>query len=155
MLLCMGLLLACQPQYDTRQYMDYPAGWPKAEAALFDFQLPDAQPRNVYLHLRNSNDYPFSNIFLITELESPDGWVLQDTLEYAMANPQGEWLGKGFFDLKESRLWWLENEELPSGIPLRIRIRQAVRQNGRHHGMDTLPGIFSVGFSVEPIKTTD
>lgn len=153
--LALGVLSACQPNYDTRQYWDYPNGWPKENPAEFDFQLPDDQPRNVYLHLRNNNDYPFSNIFLITELESPSGKVLEDTLEFAMANPQGAWLGKGFFDLKESRLWWLEAAELPAQTPLRIKIRQAVRQNGQQHGLDTLPGIVTVGFSVEPLKTTD
>ncbi|MGC6480573.1 MAG: gliding motility lipoprotein GldH [Flavobacteriaceae bacterium] len=150
-LLCIVFMAACQPAYDTRQYIDYPSGWPKDQAALFDFQLTDEGPRQLYLHLRNSNDYPFSNIFLISQLKSPEGLIVQDTLEYAMTDAQGAWLGKGAFDLKESRLWWLEKAELPVGVPLQIYIRQAVRQNGEQHGLDTLPGIVSVGFSVEPV----
>ena len=63
------------------------------------FDLSDSsfeeKPYNFYIRLRNDNSYAFTNIFLICTLKAGDEFVLQDTLEYAMAAPDGSWLGKG------------------------------------------------------------
>ena len=54
-----------------------------------------SSPTNLFLYLRNNDEYPFANIHLITTLENPIGEKLIDTLSYTMATPDGEWLGKG------------------------------------------------------------
>ena len=65
--------------------------------------------------LRNDNTYPFANIFLIASLTAGGELVTQDTLEYAMAAPDGKWLGTGFTEVKESKLWWKEGVVFPAG----------------------------------------
>ena len=75
--------------------------------------------------------------------------MLQDTLEYAMAAPDGSWLGIGFTELKESKLWWKKGIKIPTERPVQIEISQAIRVNGSATGVTELKGIVSVGISIE------
>ena len=109
----------------------------------------DSIPQNLFVRLRNDNSYAFSNIFLICTLKSGDQIVLQDTLEYAMATPDGSWLGSGFTEAKESKLWWKEAVVLPSDPQLTVEISQAMRNNGEALGVSLLKGIVSIGVSIE------
>ena len=105
--------------------------------------------KNVFIRLRNDNTYPFANIFLIASLTAGGELVTQDTLEYAMAAPDGKWLGTGFTEVKESKLWWKEGVVFPAARPLKISISQAVRNNGVAEGVSKLKGIVAVGISIE------
>ena len=115
----------------------------------FSIEQPIAAPATIYLHLRNNNTYPFSNIFLRINRIENDSLVAADTLEYAMATPSGEWLGTGFSSVKESKLEW-ESGWTPQGPPpYVIEIAQANRASYQINGDERLPGIVSVGVSVE------
>ena len=61
------------------------------EAVVFELNnaLDTKKPNNLYLYLRNDNSYAFTNIFLICTLKAGDQLVVQDTLEYALAAPDG------------------------------------------------------------------
>ena len=118
---------------------------------------PDSiNPYNLFINLRNTNDYKYSNLFLIVEMDYPNGKTVKDTLEYKMADPNGKLLGTGFTDVKENKLWYkgykepfVFNEMGEYGI----KIQQAMRQNGQVDGIDNLEGITDVGFRVEQTKT--
>ena len=117
------------------------------------FKVPEgivnSSKKNIYLRLRNNNDYPYSNIFLLASLRSGEDKIYHDTLEYAMASADGSWLGSGFSEIKESKLWWKEGVILPNEEPLIIEVSQAVRNNGEEKGLGKLKGIISVGISIE------
>jgi hypothetical protein len=66
-----------------------------------------------------------------------------------MAAPDGKWLGTGFTEVKESKLWWKEGVVFPAARPLKISISQAVRNNGVAEGVSKLKGIVAVGISIE------
>jgi len=51
--------------------------------------------------VRNNNEYPYNNLFLIVSLNQPGGKVLVDTLEYQMAYPDGSLMGTGFQTLRK------------------------------------------------------
>ena len=84
-----------------------PNGWRLDQPAVFTIQENLSSPVDLYLHLRNDQAYPFSNIFLVATIKSKDSLIESDTLEYAMAKPNGEWLGTGFSSVKENKLWCL------------------------------------------------
>lgn len=109
----------------------------------------DNNPQNLFVRLRNDNSFAFANIFLICTLKAGDNLVLQDTLEFSMAAPDGTWLGTGFTEVKESKLRWKEGVVIPMGKPLLIGIGQAMRKSGTTNGISTLQGILSVGVSIE------
>ena len=117
------------------------------------FKIPSSalkeNPQNLFIRIRNNTEYEFSNIFLIATLKAGDQQVLQDTLEYAMAAPDGSWLGIGFTELKESKLWWKKGIKIPTERPVQIEISQAIRVNGSATGVTELKGIVSVGISIE------
>ncbi len=73
----------------------------------------------------------------------------RDTLEYELADSKGNWLGDGFTEVKESRLWWKEDFIIPKGEKINAVIEQAVRSNGIENGIENLEGIVAVGLSIE------
>jgi gliding motility-associated lipoprotein GldH len=75
-----------------------------------------------------------------------------DTLEYAMANPDGTLLGDGFTDVKESKLFYKENFKFNKKGAYKIRIQQAIRQTGKVSGVKELNGITEVGFRIENLQ---
>jgi len=117
------------------------------------FELPekvfDDSIKNIFIRLRNDNSYPYTNIFLIVSLQAGEKIITKDTLEYSMASPNGEWLGSGFTEVKESKLWWKEGVIFPKERPLFINLSQAVRNSGAVEGVSKLKGIISVGISIE------
>ena len=128
--------------------------WPASQKVNFEFpKLDSIQQFDVYLNIRNTNAYPFSNIFLIAELEYPFGKIKVDTLEYKMANPDGTWLGTGIGSIKESKLTYLENFSFDESGTYKLSVSQAVRNNGDTQGVSQLEGITDVGFTIE--KTTN
>jgi gliding motility-associated lipoprotein GldH len=78
----------------------------------------------------------------------PNSEVVSDTLQYAMAKPDGEWLGTGF-DVKESKLWYKENVKFPSSGNYKVTVQQAVRKLGNVQGDQALDGITDVGITIE------
>ena len=89
----------------NRQYYYHshvlPQGWHKDQLLSFTFpKLDSLESYGLQFILRNTEKYPYSNIFLITTLQAPNGKAYIDTLEYAMATDQGEWLGDGITGVK-------------------------------------------------------
>ena len=145
-----GLLASCNTDAVMSDTHSLPNYWDKNDTIAFSIpQLDSLKQYNVFLHLRNTNDYRFNNLFLIVSMEFPHGKTIQDTLEYRMAKPNGEWLGEGIGSLKESNLWFKEGVAFPEEGTYQLRIMQAVRNNGDVEGVTKLEGITDVGFSIE------
>ncbi len=112
-------------------------------------QLDSLKKYNLFLNIRNSNEYKFNNIFLIVSMNFPHGKTVTDTLEYRMANPDGSWMGQGIGNVKENKLWYKENVSFFEDGIYSITIGQAMRNNGAVEGVTKLEGITDVGFSIE------
>lgn len=132
---------------DSRALQGY---WDKNDKIEFVIpELDSLKNYNIYLNIRNSNDYPFSNLFLIVNMEFPYGKTVTDTLEYRMANPDGSWLGSGLGSIKENKLWYKENVSFFEPGEYKLSIEHAVRNNGEVEGVSQLEGITDVGYSIE------
>ncbi len=118
--------------------------WDKKAEQKFDFNIKDAQnPKNIIFVVRNNNDYPYSNIRLIVNfLDKKTKIKSTDTLNYILAKPSGEWLGKGFGDTKEILFQYKLNYKFPGNGDYSIGIVQAMRN-------DNLPGIEDIGVKLE------
>ncbi len=150
----LGTLAACESNMVVGEMHELPGYWDKDE--LIEFNIPTLDSINkydVFLHLRNTNDYPYNNIFLIASMEFPFGKTVTDTLEYRMAAADGSWLGTGIGSMKESKLWYKENVIFFEEGSYTLRISHAVRNNGEVHGVTQLPGITDVGYSIEMVKS--
>lgn len=103
--------------------------WSSADSK--NFKVPVKTPGQkftMYFILRNNNDYEFSNIYLFTELKSPDGKIVADTLEYQVAYPTGEWMGFGMGDIKQNTLVYKEKIALEDSGLYEINVKQAMRE---------------------------
>ncbi|WP_026451181.1 gliding motility lipoprotein GldH [Aequorivita capsosiphonis] len=124
--------------------------WGATEVAEFKLPEMDSLKRyNLFLNIRNTNEYKFNNIFLIVSMNFPHGKTVTDTLEYRMANPDGTWLGQGIGDVKENKLWYKEHVQFSEDGNYTVDITQAMRNNGDVEGVTKLEGITDVGFSIE------
>lgn len=147
--LCL-LLLACDEKRVFDQYESLPGQWHRDSLVSFRLMAPDTtNAYNLFINVRNNSKYNYSNLFLITNMNFPNGKVISDTLEYEMATPSGEWLGTGFGELKESKLWYKENIRFTEAGEYVIDIQHAMRQNGETDGVEELEGITDVGFRIE------
>lgn len=145
-----ALLASCDSKRIYDEYRSLPNGWHKDSVVSFTFQNPDSSKvYDLFINIRNNNEYPFSNLYLITEMNFPNGKTIADTLEYEMAYPNGDWMGEGFADVKESKLWYRENVRFNEVGGYTLNIRHAMRKNGKVNGVEVLEGITDVGFRIQ------
>lgn len=147
------VLNSCDSNRVFDEYKSVPNQWQKDSVIAFKITPQDSiSPYNLFVNIRNTNEYKFSNLFLIVEMEYPHGKTVKDTLEYQMAKPNGELLGEGFTDIKENKLWYKGYEKpfvFEENGEYNIKIQHAMRNNGEVNGVDKLEGITDVGFRVE------
>jgi len=105
--------------------------------------------KNVFINIRNNKDYEFSTLFLIAKIEFPKGTKIVDTLEYEMTDALGKWLGSGYTDIKENKLFYKENVLFSEKGDYKFSIQHATRSMDDIHGEKPLKGITNVGLSIE------
>lgn len=146
------LFFSCDKKRVFDEYKSVGKAWNKDSIVSFDLPEVDiTKPYNLYVNIRDNSDYPFNNLFLIVSMEQPDKITKVDTLEYAMADEEGNLLGDGFTDIKESKLVYKERMKFKAG-KYKLHIRQAVRQTGKVTGVEKLEGITEVGFRIEKLQ---
>ncbi len=145
--------LSCDRNRVFDQYQTVSETWEKEEKVSFVIpKLDSTKTYNLFINIRNNNAYKFSNLFLISEMKFPNGKVITDTLEYEMASPDGKWLGSGFTDLKENKLWYKENVAFKEDGEYIFTVEHAMRKNGEVEGINSLEGISDIGFRIESTK---
>ena len=121
--------------------------WNKKAEQIFEINITDAQhPKNIIFVVRNNNDYPYSNLRLIVNFSDlKNKKTVTDTLNYVMAQPNGEWIGKGFGDTKEILFQYKLDYRFPENGKYSIGVIQAMRN-------DNLVGIEDIGIKIETAK---
>ena len=148
-LLCF-VFVSCDSNQVFDSYKTVSNGWPKDEVVEFEVIPPDTlNAYDLFINIRNSSEYKYSNLFLIVEMDYPNGKVQKDTLEYRMTTPEGDFLGTGFSDVKENKLWYKQGEVFKESGTYFIKITHAMRRNGTVSGLENLEGVLDVGFRIE------
>jgi gliding motility-associated lipoprotein GldH len=148
LILVVILFFSCDKKRVYDEYKSVGSAWHKDSIVTFNLPELDSTKRyNLFVTLRDNNNYPFNNLFLIVGIEMPNGFTKVDTLEYQMANPDGSLMGDGFSDIKENKLFYKENVRFRGKY--KLNIKQAVRENGKVPGVTALGGITEVGFRIE------
>ena len=149
------LFISCDEKQYFSEYKELDGTWKKKDTLRFNFEQSDTiNPYHFFLNVRNNNDYPFNNLYLIVSMKEPgkNPIIKVDTLEYQMANPDGMLMGEGFSDIKESKLWYLENHKFKKQGKYKVEIVQAVREIGKVEGVSDLKGITEIGLRIEKTK---
>lgn len=149
--LVMMFVISCDSNrvYDSYQSVSNQS-WNTNDTLKFSFNILDTVSKNnLFINIRNNSSYAFSNVFLITQMQFPNGKNVVDTLEYEMADATGKFLGTGLTAIKESKLFYKENVVFNSSGEYTFMIQQAMRKNGEIEGLNSLNGVTEVGFRIE------
>ena len=148
LVLLSSLITACGSQAIFEDQVDLPEGiWSESEPVRFTFQITDAyKPYSLNLHLRNSLDYTYHNIYFKYYLRNAQGEVLQESLEERLLFEvaSGSPLGDGLGSVKEISYMIGEPYHFIDTGQYELSIEQYMR-------IAELSGILSVGASVVPI----
>ena len=124
--------------------------WDREFRPAFEFEITDTiNKHDVFIDVRHTGEYPFSDLFLFVDLEGPGGRALRDTVECLLADPTGRWYGKGlgfiFADRYQAHVLYKLNNRFPASGRYSIKLEQAMRT-------EVLEGVLDVGVSVERSK---
>lgn len=138
------LMTACNENVVYESNQRIPGNeWSRFDTHRFEVEIDDTvNAHNLLINVRNTGEYPRSNLFLFVSASSPSGAFTRDTLEFILAEPSGKWLGKGFGSVWQNRFYYRRNVRFPErGIYL-FEFEQAMR-------FDDLPGILDIGLRIE------
>jgi len=137
------IFVSCNTNTIFNQNVELPSqGWFKNNAVAFSINIPDSLTNYDFgLNIRNTSKYRYSNLYIFLITEFPNGNISRDTIECVLANNEGEWLGKGWGDIKENRITLKSGLRFPLTGNYRFLIQQAMR-------VDTLMGIHDIGLSL-------
>lgn len=104
------------------------AAWDRNQIAKFEVDITDTTSYyNVFVNLRNAGQYNYRNIYLFTQIKSPDGKYARDTAEFILADGRGNWQGKGIGDIWEYQFPYKQNVMFPKKGSYIIELEQAMR----------------------------
>lgn len=117
--------------------------WNMKQQLGFDFEIPDTLTKyNFYFNVRNTDEYPYSNLYVFFHTKFPNGKMGNDTIEFPLADAQGRWYGKGQGDVHDCRLIFRKGVRFPLSGKYHMDVEQAMR-------MEKLPGIIDAGIRIE------
>lgn len=138
------LLVACQNSviYQNQKAIS-PDGWHYTDSVIFNIEIKDTLAlHSMYIDVRNTTDYSYSNLFIFLDIEFPDGRILRDTLECVLADRRGQWTGRGFGALRFNRFLFRDDVWFPASGMYVFRLTHGMRE-------ETLSGITDAGIRIE------
>lgn len=117
--------------------------WNIDSLAVFTMPVTDTvSAYNLYINLRNTNDYQFQNLYLFVDVIAPNGASIRDTFECYLADDHGKWLGKGKGKIYDNRFLYRQSVKFSTKGDFRIQLQQAMR-------VDDLNGLANIGVRME------
>jgi len=120
--------------------------WKSDDIKTFSFDVTDTiSPVNIYVNLRTTTDYPYSNIYLFMYSLYPNGNSNKDTLEFLLAKPDGEWLGENSGTVVEFKGMIASGGRFSTAGTYKFQLQHAMRE-------PELTEIIDVGIRVETME---
>ena len=138
------LLTSCDQNrvYEKNEEIDN-ARWDISQKVRFEVPVQDTLSKhNFYINFRNSGNYPYSNVYIFINTIFPDKKLARDTVEFFVASPSGEWLGKGSGNVWESQVLFKRGVIFPDTGLFVFEFEQAMRDT-------ILEGVMDVGLRIE------
>ncbi|MEZ5046147.1 MAG: gliding motility lipoprotein GldH [Chitinophagaceae bacterium] len=144
------LLQACLQSSVYEKHIDIAKfQWNTKDVCSYDIDITDTTAQyQIFLMLRHTDEYNFSNIILKIETQAPDKTLTSVTTDIPLAEDNGKWLARGMEEIYEHKMPLTKN-----GSPLvfnqkgiyNISIQHIMRENPLDH-------IMSVGIRLEKIN---
>ena len=147
--LMLALMGACSDGVVSADMTVLPAeGWRIKRVVQHAFDIQDTtQTYDLELIVRHRQEYPYSNLLLVAQWVTPDGSTQMDSLALDVADAQGRWLGSGQGASITTKWLIKENQPLKAGRHV-LRLRQVMRSLGSLEGLDPLPAVDAVGYTL-------
>lgn len=147
-----GFLLLCMACAHTDTFSEFHSfpeiEWKQSEIVRFEAPVSDTSNLyNLFIEIRNNNQYPFANLWLFIDVKMPDGTVRSDTIEISLADVYGKWKGTGIGTYSLSHLF-KEKFQYPDTGTYVYTIRQGMRS-------EVLNGISEVGLRIETVHSSN
>ncbi len=124
------------------------AHWAVTDKAILEVEVTDTvSQHNFILNVRNTEEYPYRNLYVFVKTKFPNGKSSRDTVGVVLADATGQWVGSGSGFLSSSShhsnaIMYHYNKRFPISGTYQIEIEQAMRT-------DTLIGIRNIGLRIE------
>jgi gliding motility-associated lipoprotein GldH len=104
--------------------------WTYLNKLRYDVKIDDEKiAYNLYMNLRVTADYKYSNLFVLITQTGPDKKAEVKRYELKLANKDGEWLGEGAGNLYSFQLPFRTNFKFPAKGIYPFYIEQNMRDN--------------------------
>ena len=122
--------------------------WSLENRPKFQVEIIDSvTAMNLFVNIRHSANYPFSNLWVFIKTTSPEGFVKTDTLECILAAKDGKWKGSGLGDIWDIQIPFRTQIFNRPG-DYTFEIEQAMRYGDKAR-IEQLPEIMNIGFRIE------
>ncbi len=122
-----------------------PHGWKGKDKVGFRAEVKDtAQIYSFKIHIRNAEDYRYSNLYVFMQTRFPNGNITHDTLECVLADPFGKWYGKSSGRYSDHSIVLNPVIKFPLVGTYDFELEQAMRD-------EPLEGIHAVGIRIEQL----
>lgn len=141
-----SILVGCDAQRVFEENKAIPSqSWSANQPVRLLADITDTvQPHNVYVNVRVTSSYAYSNLYLFLETRYPGGKMSVDTLECLLADEQGRWLGKGSGNVWDNQILLKKNVRFPRRGVYSFLISQGMRK-------DPLADVTDVGLRIERV----
>ncbi|OFX43479.1 MAG: hypothetical protein A2046_11555 [Bacteroidetes bacterium GWA2_30_7] len=132
------LLSSCDKKRYFEEYTEIPnQSWNRNNILRYNVNISDNKiPLNIFLDIRNSGKYNYSNLYVFLKTQSPEKIIRIDTIECVIADDNGRWLGKGIGDLWDNQILVRKNVVFPDTGNYIFEIEQAMRDESLEHISD-------------------
>lgn len=138
------LFSACQHTLSYEKYFPVARGsWNSSQKLFFPVEIKDTSVLyNIYVNVRNTDDYPFCNLWMTIGTKFPAGRSFEKRINLTLADSTGRWMGESQGDLYDERILIQQDAYFQTPGTYTFSLEQIMRQ-------DPLPGILAVGLRVE------
>jgi gliding motility-associated lipoprotein GldH len=139
------LLISCDNQALFDKVVSVPSdGWQAKKKFAFEFPVADTmQLYDILFHIRNQQNYAYSNLWLFVDVTAPNGYVKRDTLEIMLADKTGRWYGKGIGNVNSMLVPYKTETRFPFRGIYKITLQHAMYD-------DRLTNLLDIGIRVQP-----
>ncbi len=141
------ILISCDAKRVFEQNVAFKnESWNYKDTVHFNVNIADTiHAYNIFINIRNTGSYEYSNIFLFITTYAPNGNFVKDTFEITLADKQGKWIGKGTGNILSIQFPYKMNIKFPYRGIYMFNIQHAMWNEDLH-------GITDVGLRVEKFR---
>jgi len=139
----MPVLYSCNSNLLYTDSMEFDnSSWSLSNIPDFSINISDTiTSTDINFTIRTGSGYPFRNIYLFVTVISPDKKIVNDTLEYNLADERGNWYGKGVGDIHELDLPYKKNIFFPAKGVYHFKMQHGMR-------VGDLKGVYDIGVKI-------